>query len=325
MADKLSGAVVEDAQAESRLDRIRKLLAKAESTDSTAEAEALTERAAMLMATYGIDRAMLADKDKQSDEVIDKVIMTDRPFAEQMSSLLWSVAGPMRAHGISTKRWNVKSGPKRKGGIPAGGWDYGLRLFAHASDLQRIEAMYASLRNQALAGASRIIDTTSEFGQTQKAQREAYLEGFAAAVYWRIDRAEKDAQKAREAAQQEALDKLLLEGVPQQERGVALVLADRNLAVERAYERAYGITADSKARSAARAAERREQWQKEVAECPRCSRDRACSKHGTARGRTYERVGSERWYDGYHDGNEAELDLQAKVGSGPRSRGALTD
>lgn len=324
MTDKRAGAVVEDAEAESRLGRIRKLLAKAESTDSGPEAEALTERAAMLMAVYGIDRAMLAASGEQADKVIDRVILTARPFAEQMSSLLWSVAGPMRAHGISIKRWNPESGPKAKGGRPRGGWDYGLRIFAYESDMQRIEAMYASLRNQALAGASRIRDDSTEFGQRQKAEREAYLEGFAAAVYWRIAKAEKDARKAQEARDEELKDKALLSG-GQAGPGVALVLADRKQAVEAAFERAYGITHESKAAAEARRARRREEWQKEVAECPRCSRDRACSKHGTARGRTYEKVGSERWYDGYHDGEEAELGLQAGVGTQPHSRGALTD
>jgi len=43
------------------LERVRKLLAKAEDDSVTpAEAEALTAKAAELMARYGIDRALLA-------------------------------------------------------------------------------------------------------------------------------------------------------------------------------------------------------------------------------------------------------------------------
>jgi cytosine/adenosine deaminase-related metal-dependent hydrolase len=43
------------------LERVRKLLAKAEAQGATpAEAEALTAKAAELMARYGIDRALLA-------------------------------------------------------------------------------------------------------------------------------------------------------------------------------------------------------------------------------------------------------------------------
>ena len=50
------------------LDRVRKLLTKAESDGVTAaEAEALTAKAAELMAKYGIDRALLAARRPETD------------------------------------------------------------------------------------------------------------------------------------------------------------------------------------------------------------------------------------------------------------------
>jgi hypothetical protein len=60
------------------LERVRKLLAKAEAagvTPAEAQAQALTAKAAELMAKYGIDRALLAaarpETDKPGDRVID--------------------------------------------------------------------------------------------------------------------------------------------------------------------------------------------------------------------------------------------------------------
>jgi len=50
------------------LDRVRKLLAKAEDESCTPpEAEALTAKAAELMAKYGIDRALLAAVRPETD------------------------------------------------------------------------------------------------------------------------------------------------------------------------------------------------------------------------------------------------------------------
>ena len=51
------------------LERVRKLLAKAEAGGVTpAEAEALTAKAAELMARYGIDRALLASRRPETDQ-----------------------------------------------------------------------------------------------------------------------------------------------------------------------------------------------------------------------------------------------------------------
>jgi len=56
------------------LDRVRKLLAKAEDEGcSQAEAEALTAKAAELMARYGIDRALLGALHPETDKPGDRV------------------------------------------------------------------------------------------------------------------------------------------------------------------------------------------------------------------------------------------------------------
>jgi hypothetical protein len=62
------------------LERVRKLLAKAEAGGTTpAEAEALTAKAAELMAKYGIDRALLAAARPETDQPADRVIDIANP------------------------------------------------------------------------------------------------------------------------------------------------------------------------------------------------------------------------------------------------------
>lgn len=280
----------------SKLELVRKLLAKAESTDSAPEAEALNERAADLIAQYGIDRAMLAADGTQGDAIVDEWIITDRPFAEEMTTLLASVAYPLRAKVRYIKRWNAQSGPKAKGGVPRGGWDYGLRVFAYESDLARVKMLYVSLRNQALAGASQI-KGEQRFGQDQKAHRQSYLEGFTSAIYGRLAKAEREARQAREAEIEAQRDVALLEGRTSGP-SVELVLADRSKAVEIAMDLAYGITVEDRVRWAEEAREYQRKVDAGEIEPPKYSRGRAP--------KIYERKGA-YYGEGYSDGKRADI------------------
>ena len=60
------------------LDRIRKLLAKAERAGTPEEARTYTEKAVELMARHGIDMALLAADDPGRDEIgLTRVPVTD--------------------------------------------------------------------------------------------------------------------------------------------------------------------------------------------------------------------------------------------------------
>jgi len=68
------------------LERVRKLLAKAESAGTTPpEAEALTAKAAELMAKYGIDRALLAAARPETDQPGDRVIVIANSIGAALS------------------------------------------------------------------------------------------------------------------------------------------------------------------------------------------------------------------------------------------------
>jgi len=83
------------------LDRVRKLLAKAEAEGVTPhEAEALTAKAAELMARYGIDRAMLAATRPETDQPGNRIIDIANPWAQVRAHLLAGLAGAMRCQCI---------------------------------------------------------------------------------------------------------------------------------------------------------------------------------------------------------------------------------
>lgn len=347
-------AVTEADVSVSMLNRVRKILERAEAlmnqdprdveklSDELKEARLLeieqaNQRAAQLIAKYGIDRAMLAATGKLADSTVDEALMVLRPFASKMMTLLWIIADSMGARATYIKTWNPMSGPKARGGKPRGGYDYGLRIFAWESDLERIKLLYTSLRNQALKGASGIVDASSKFGQTQKAERESYLDGWTSGLYRQLQDTEREARERAEAEQQEARDRAMENGeaVPSGPR-VSLVLVDRKKALDLAWDAANGITPADRAKwaeqSKAYAEEARQQREaraKEIEECAKCQKAKTgrCNEHkdrvGRTRYRSYKRIGS-CWGEGFRDGKSADLGPGPQVGATGHTAGALS-
>src|SRR5580698_11458179 len=102
------------------LDRVRKLLTKAEDEGcSPAEAEALTAKAAELMARYGIDRALLGALHPETDKPADRVFALGNPWGDVKRHLLAGLALALRCQCVQTCS-------------PAG---TRLHVFGYASDL----------------------------------------------------------------------------------------------------------------------------------------------------------------------------------------------
>src|ERR1700678_1363105 len=113
------------------LDRVRKLLAKAEDEGcSAAEAEALTAKAAELMARYGIDRARLGALHPESDRPGDRLFDLDNPWAAVKAHLLAGLAAALRCQCILLSRREPGSR---------------LHVFGYASDLERADILFTSL------------------------------------------------------------------------------------------------------------------------------------------------------------------------------------
>ncbi len=199
------------------LDRVRKLLAKAEDESVTPpEAQALTAKAAELMAKYGIDRALLAADRPETDEPANRMIDVANPWGRVKAHLLSGLASALRCQAIML---TTASGTK-------------VHLFGYQSDLERADLLYTSVLIQmwhGLAGAQ-----VPSWSRSARAWRRSWLLGFATAVISRV-------RAAEHAAACQATAPAAASGSK-----TALVLADRTLVIRRNMERAYPVTRTAK-------------------------------------------------------------------------------
>jgi len=112
------------------LSRIRKLLAKAEDESCTPEeAEALTAKAAELMARYGIERALLGAARPETDKPADRMISLRNPWAAVKGHLLAGLAAALRCQSVLLSRRDERA----------------AHIFGYASDIERTDILYTSL------------------------------------------------------------------------------------------------------------------------------------------------------------------------------------
>jgi hypothetical protein len=196
------------------LDRVRKLLAKAEDESvAPPEAQALTAKAAELMAKYGIDRALLAAERPETDRPSSRMLDIENPWARVKAHLLCGLGSALRCQCVL---------------IPSERPGSRVHVFGYASDIERTDMLYTSVLIQmwhGLAGA-RVPDWSS----SPRAWRRSWLLGFCTAVISRV-------RAAEHAAACQA-------GGPSggQDSRTALVLADRSLVIRRNAEQAYPVT-----------------------------------------------------------------------------------
>lgn len=207
------------------LERVRKLLAKAESPACTpAEAEAFTAKAMELIAQYGIDEALLTAKDPTRDAIGDRIVKVYGPYIFERARLLQIVADNMG--GKSVRRGGTNGHPYVE-----------VHLFGYGTDLERIELIYTSLLIQAANGVGHATPRRS-YSEGVRAFRTSWLRGFTAAVGQRLRESAEYARAQADAARQTG-------------PSTALVLADRSTAVDRQYRSAYPRTRTSSSSSLA--------------------------------------------------------------------------
>jgi hypothetical protein len=199
------------------LDRVRKLLAKAEDEGVTPhEAEALTAKAAELMARYGIDRARLGALHPETDLPVDRMFTLGNPWSNVKAHLLSGLAQALRCQCVLLK-----------------GGDPGMRVhvFGFASDIERADILFTSLLVQMARGLA--AQAVPAGAPSAKAWRRSWMLGYCAAVVTRVRAAEQDAAEASDAGQDAAAD-----GGP----STAVVLADRDVTIRRNAQHAYPRT-----------------------------------------------------------------------------------
>jgi len=91
------------------LDRVRALLAQAESTTFEAEAEAFTAKAQELMTRHAIDLAMVAASADRSEQPITIRVPIDDPYIDAKSLLLQGVADHSRCRSVFHQRVAMSS------------------------------------------------------------------------------------------------------------------------------------------------------------------------------------------------------------------------
>jgi Protein of unknown function (DUF2786) len=188
---------------EDLLDRVRKLLSKAEDEGcAPAEAEALTAKAAELMARYGIDRALLGALRPETDQPADRVFTLGNPWGDIKRHLLAGLATALRCECVQTRH---ETGTR-------------LHVFGYRSDLERADILFTSLLVQMARALAR--QAVPGAGGEARAWRRSWMLGFCSAVVARVRAAEEAAVASADTGDPSAGS-----------HGAELVLADRSLVV----------------------------------------------------------------------------------------------
>ncbi|GAA4573203.1 DUF2786 domain-containing protein [Micromonospora coerulea] len=173
------------------LDRVRALLAKAESTTFPAEAEALTGKAQELMARHSIDTALLDATAERPDQPGGVRLSTDAPYAAAKALLVQEVAAANRCEAV----WSDDLGFATVLGFPA--------------DLAAVELLHTSLLVQATAAMlrGRGERRANAGSRRTKGYDESFLNAFALRIGERLRAATEAAN--REVAEERGDDRLL--------------------------------------------------------------------------------------------------------------------
>lgn len=191
----LGVAVVGDRAADPRqLDRVRALLAKAESTSFPQEAEAYTAKAQELMARHSIDYALLSVATGARDEPVGRRVGIENPYEAPKVLLLDAVASANRCRSI----WSTSFGF--------------VTVLGFAADIDAVELLFTSLLVQATtamvqAGSRRDANGRS----TTRSFRASFLTAYAHRIGERLTTAAGLAvdQASRDLAGRPDADRLL--------------------------------------------------------------------------------------------------------------------
>ncbi len=175
------------------LEKVRALLAKAESTTFDAEAEAFTAKAQELMARHRIDRAVLeADGHTERDEPVGRRIGVTDPYADAKALLLGGVADANGCRAVWSKTLGFTT------------------VFGFADELDGVEELFTSLLVQATGALRREGSKVDRTGASRTTRfRRSFLVAFAARVGQRLHDAVHETVEAASAETGAALVPML--------------------------------------------------------------------------------------------------------------------
>jgi hypothetical protein len=200
-----------------KLTTIRALLAKAEATEFTEEADAFTAKAQDLMTRYAIDEALLVDRADGGSGVMSRRVRVENPYAATKAQLLATVGKVNRVRTI----WDDQHGIATVVGMPV---DLDLSEMLFTSLL--VQATKAITEAGAVSRGGHRLDRSPSF-------RRAFLLAYAQRIGERL------LDVGTHAQQEESI-----------QRGVNLlpVLARQSAAVEKEFDRLFPHTTTSGAK-----------------------------------------------------------------------------
>jgi hypothetical protein len=152
------------------LERVRALLAKAESTDFEEEAESLTEKAQELMTRYSIDAALLAahaEGKLTGPKPRGVRVGIDDPYSQAKAVLLGTIASASGCRAVWSKNFGFST------------------VFGFEGELKSVDLLYTSLLLQARKAMIR----TGKVGRRERSRsfRQSFLAGFANRIGHRLE------------------------------------------------------------------------------------------------------------------------------------------
>jgi hypothetical protein len=152
------------------LDKVRALLAKAESTTFDAEADAFTAKAQELMTRHRIDRAVLdARGSGRGEEPVGRRIGVDDPYTDAKAVLLGNVADANGCRAVWSKSLGFTT------------------VFGFADELDAVEELFTSLLVQSTAALRRAGSKQDRYGRSRtKSFRRSFLLAFAVRIGQRL-------------------------------------------------------------------------------------------------------------------------------------------
>jgi hypothetical protein len=179
------GSIGSDSRVDRKvLDKVRALLAKAESTTFPEEADTLTAKAQELMARYSIDCALLSARDQgDAGEPSVRRVWIDSPYAEEKSGLLHAIAIANRCRAVYTVGFGFTT------------------VFGYPADLDVVEILFASLLVQA---STQIAAAGTQRDHRGRSRTRSFRASFWTAFGLRIG--ERLAEASREAVDHAAAE-----------------------------------------------------------------------------------------------------------------------
>lgn len=179
-----AAAVAPPADLDQRmLDRVRALLAKAESTDFPEEADAYTAKAQELMARHRIDHALLVATTGERDQPVTRRVAIDNPYEAPKTLLLQVVAEANSCRAVWMKRFGFTT------------------IVGFPSDLESTELLFTSLLVQATRAMTQAKASTDNDGRnTTRSFRQSFLTAYASRIGERLDAATEGVDREMSAS-----------------------------------------------------------------------------------------------------------------------------